>query len=213
MNVTFKKKLKSFFILRTIAYLSCVYAIGSLLIAIGAIPVLHLPAQTMTVFGLILIALGSGGIKPCVSAFGGDQFKLPEQAAQLATFFSFFYFSINAGSLISTTLTPILREDVHCFGDLDCFSAAFGVPGVLMVIAIIVFIAGRSMYVVKKPAGNVVVLVSKCVVVSFYLSKNQIYLLMKFYFFRMQFRKNRNKVKSNFPIGWIMPNQNMANSS
>lgn len=25
--------------------------------------------------GLFLIALGTGGIKPCVSAFGGDQFE------------------------------------------------------------------------------------------------------------------------------------------
>jgi solute carrier family 15 oligopeptide transporter 1 len=33
--------------------------------------------------GLALIALGTGGIKPCVAAFGGDQFKLPEQERQL----------------------------------------------------------------------------------------------------------------------------------
>lgn len=25
--------------------------------------------------GLALVALGTGGIKPCVSAFGGDQFE------------------------------------------------------------------------------------------------------------------------------------------
>ena len=127
---------------------------------------MNLPAKAMTVIGLLLIGLGSGGIKPCVAAFGGDQFKIPEQAKQLATFFSFFYFSINAGSLISTSLTPILREDVHCFGDLDCFSLAFGVPGVLMVVSIIVFIFGRVLYTVKKPTGNVIVLVSKCVLVS-----------------------------------------------
>lgn len=86
--------------------------------------------------GLILIAVGTGGIKPCVSAFGGDQFKLPEQAKQLATFFSLFYMAINAGSLVSTTITPILREDVYCFGEETCFSLAFGVPGVLMVVSI-----------------------------------------------------------------------------
>lgn len=174
---------------RTILYLSCVYATGSTLIALGAIPVLHLPAQTFTVIGLLLIGLGSGGIKPCVSflsselilelsltvflhqvsAFGGDQFKIPEQVKQLASFFSFFYFSINAGSLISTYLMPILREDVHCFGDLDCFSLAFGVPGVLMIISIVVFVAGRKLYTVKKPTGNVIVEVSKCVVVSSFI--------------------------------------------
>lgn len=86
--------------------------------------------------GLVLIALGSGGIKPCVSAFGGDQFVLPQQELQLAMFFSMFYFSINAGSLISTTVTPILREKVHCFDEESCYSLAFGVPGILMIVSI-----------------------------------------------------------------------------
>jgi solute carrier family 15 oligopeptide transporter 1 len=147
-------------------YLSCVYAIGSVLIAIGAIPTLNLPAQLMTVIGLLLIGLGSGGIKPCVAAFGGDQFKIPEQAKQLATFFSLFYFSINAGSLIATYLMPVLRNDVHCFGELSCFSLAFGVPGVLMVISVFIFVCGKSLYIVKKPAGNVIVDVTKCIFVS-----------------------------------------------
>lgn len=120
---------------RTIFYLSLVYTIGSVVIALGAIPTLHLPASGATVIGLLLIAIGTGGIKPCVSAFGGDQFKLPEQAKFLATFFSLFYLSINAGSLLSTTITPLLREN-HCFGELSCYSLAFGVPGILMVVSI-----------------------------------------------------------------------------
>ncbi|XP_050080270.1 peptide transporter family 1-like [Anopheles maculipalpis] len=148
---------------KTIFYLSIVYCAGSTLIALGAIPPLNLPATWMTVLGLLFIAVGSGGIKPCVSAFGGDQFKLPEQAAQLAKFFSLFYFSINAGSLISTTLTPILREDVHCFGDNSCFSLAFGVPAVLMILAIVIFVCGRRMYTINKPSGNMIVLVFKCI--------------------------------------------------
>lgn len=90
----------------------------------------------MTLIGLALIAVGSGGIKPCVAAFGGDQFRIPEQVYQMTTFFSIFYFSINCGSLISSTVTPILRHDVRCFEEDDCFPLAFGVPGVLMVISI-----------------------------------------------------------------------------
>lgn len=112
------------------------YVVGNLVITLGAIPTLNLPAKAVTILGLVLIAVGTGGIKPCVSAFGGDQFKLPEQAKYLATFFSLFYLAINVGSLISTTLTPILREDVHCFGDVSCFSLAFGVPGILMLLSI-----------------------------------------------------------------------------
>ena len=33
----------------------------------------------MSFIGLFLIAVGTGGIKPCVASFGGEQFKLPEQ--------------------------------------------------------------------------------------------------------------------------------------
>uniref|UniRef100_A0A8C7K8Y5 Solute carrier family 15 member 1a n=1 Tax=Oncorhynchus kisutch TaxID=8019 RepID=A0A8C7K8Y5_ONCKI len=62
----------------------------------------------MSMVGLFLIALGTGGIKPCVAAFGGDQFE-DHQEKQRSTFFSIFYLSINAGSLLSTVITPILR--------------------------------------------------------------------------------------------------------
>lgn len=150
----------------TILYLSIVYACGSVIIALGAIPTLNLPGQTMTLIGLALIALGSGGIKPCVAAFGGDQFEMPAQAAQMATYFSLFYFAINAGSLISTSVTPLLRQDVKCFDSDDCYSLAFGVPGVLMVVSIFVFVFGKFLYKITPPAGNMVVLVSKCIGVS-----------------------------------------------
>lgn len=148
---------------KTILYLSVVYAIGGVIVALGAVPSLNLPVQPATILGLVLIAIGTGGIKPCVSAFGGDQFRLPEQAKQLATFFSLFYFAINAGSMISTSITPILREDVHCFGDNDCFPLAFGVPAILMLLSVVIFIAGKKLYVMKPPAGNMIFGVSQCI--------------------------------------------------
>lgn len=113
---------------------------GNVIIAIGAVPNIPLKPDLATMVGLLLISLGTGGIKPCVSAFGGDQFKLPEQTKHLAMFFSLFYMAINAGSLISTTLTPILREDVNCFGENGCYSLAFGVPAALMVCSISKFL-------------------------------------------------------------------------
>lgn len=122
--------------------------------------------RALTILGLFLIALGSGGIKPCVAAFGGEQFKLPEQAAQLAVFFSAFYFSINAGSLISTSVTPILREDVKCFGMDDCFPLAFGVPAILMALAIIIFVTGKPLYKILPNQGNMLVKVCSCIFVS-----------------------------------------------
>ncbi|RVE49239.1 hypothetical protein evm_006131, partial [Chilo suppressalis] len=148
---------------RTILYLSLVYATGSVFISLAAMPPVNLPPLTFTILALLLIAFGTGGIKPCVSAFGGDQFKLPEQAKYLGYFFSLFYFSINAGSLLSTFLTPILRADVHCFGENDCYSLAFGVPGILMIVSILFFVAGKRLYIIRNPSGNIFGRVSACI--------------------------------------------------
>lgn len=83
-----------------------------------------------------MITFGAGGIKPCVTAFGGDQFKLPEQERHLAIYFSVLYFVLCIGSLIAKTVSPILRSEVHCFGDKDCYSLAFGAPGLIVLLAI-----------------------------------------------------------------------------
>ncbi|XP_031697464.1 solute carrier family 15 member 2-like, partial [Anarrhichthys ocellatus] len=121
---------------RTIIYLSVVYVIGHVVKSVGAIPTVgnsnvHI---SLSMLGLILIAFGTGGIKPCVAAFGGDQFD-EEHGNERRKFFSIFYMSINAGSLLSTIITPILRGDVQCFGG-DCYALAFGVPAALMMVAL-----------------------------------------------------------------------------
>ncbi|KAJ0062300.1 hypothetical protein NL108_007503 [Boleophthalmus pectinirostris] len=117
----------------------------------------------LSMVGLLLIALGTGGIKPCVAAFGGDQFS-DEQEKQRSTFFSIFYLSINAGSLLSTIITPILRaQQCGIHTKQQCYPLAFGVPAALMVVALIVFIVGSGMYNKTEPQGNILVKVCKCV--------------------------------------------------
>jgi len=95
--------------------------------------------------GLALIAFGSGGIKPCVSAFMGDQFK-PEQSHLLQKAYGAFYWSINFGSFFSFLLIPWVKDR---YG----FSLAFGVPGILMAIATAVFWLGTKHYV-RVPPGR-----------------------------------------------------------
>ncbi|XP_071418292.1 solute carrier family 15 member 2 isoform X5 [Pithys albifrons albifrons] len=148
---------------KTIIYLSIVYVVGHLIKSVGAIPSLGNQAVhvVLSMTGLFLIALGTGGIKPCVSAFGGDQFE-EEHTSERSKFFSIFYLSINAGSLISTFVTPVLRGDVKCFGE-DCYALAFGVPAALMVLALVVFIAGSGLYRKTPPQGNVLLEVCKCI--------------------------------------------------
>uniref|UniRef100_A0A665WN53 Solute carrier family 15 member 2 n=1 Tax=Echeneis naucrates TaxID=173247 RepID=A0A665WN53_ECHNA len=148
---------------KTIIYLSIVYVIGHVVKSVGAIPTVgssdvHI---ALSMVGLILIALGTGGIKPCVAAFGGDQFD-EHSISERQKFFSIFYMSINAGSLLSTVVTPILRGDVQCFGG-DCYALAFGVPAALMVVALVVFIAGSSLYKKSPPQGNILLEVCNCI--------------------------------------------------
>lgn len=151
---------------KTIFSLSIVYAIGSSVVAIGSFEPLKLSAREFTFIGLTLIVIGSGGIKPCVAAFGGEQFKLPEQAQQLMKFFSIFYFAINLGSVLSTFITPMLRT-MSCFGMSECYAAGFGLPAILMILSIVIFASGRSMYRVILPQENMIVNVFKCFTVSF----------------------------------------------
>ncbi|XP_051814860.1 solute carrier family 15 member 2 isoform X2 [Acanthochromis polyacanthus] len=148
---------------KTIIYLSIVYVIGHVVKSVGAIPTVggrdvHI---ALSMLGLILIAFGTGGIKPCVAAFGGDQFE-DEHVRERQKFFSIFYMSINAGSLLSTIITPILRGDVQCFGG-DCYALAFGVPAALMVVSLVVFIAGSGMYKKNPPQGNILLEVCNCI--------------------------------------------------
>lgn len=92
--------------------------------------------REIAIIGLLLVAIGAGGRKPCVAAFGGDQFTLPEQTVQMTRFFSVLYFAINSGSVLASTITPILRQDFTCFGEQDCFPLAFGVPCIMMFLSI-----------------------------------------------------------------------------
>jgi len=97
-------------------------------------------------FGLIVIAFSAGAIKSCVSANVGDQFDHKNQHL-MSSIYGWFYFSINAGSMISLFLIPVIY---------DKFGAAwaFGVPGIVMAIATIIFFSGRNRYV-KIPAAGV----------------------------------------------------------
>ncbi|XP_033629338.1 solute carrier family 15 member 1-like isoform X1 [Asterias rubens] len=156
---------------RTILYISVIYMIGNAVMCLTALPpqTTGSPELVGPLIGLLLIGLGTGGIKPCVAAFGGDQFNA-DQEEYIQKFFSIFYFSINAGSLISTFFTPILRHDVQCFGN-DCYALAFGVPAALMFVAVLIFFLGRYYYKVYPPTGNVVWEVVKA---TFYAIKTRI---------------------------------------
>ncbi len=127
---------------RTILWLSIVYCLGHLVLSLteGSITGLY--------WGLGLIAVGAGGIKPCVSAHVGDQFGR-KNWFRLRTVFQAFYWIINFGSFFATMLIPITKEILGT-------AIAFAIPGVLMAMATVVFWMGRNrfVHVPARPGGR-----------------------------------------------------------
>lgn len=124
---------------RTILYLSLLYCVGHGILAVWE-------SAAGMYAGLAFIALGSGGIKPCVSAHVGDQFT-EKNKHLLEKVYELFYFSINFGSFFSSLLIPWTLPRYGA-------SVAFGIPGILMGIATFVFWMGRKYYVIVPPSGK-----------------------------------------------------------
>lgn len=128
----------------TILWVSLFYCLGHGVLACSDL-FTTVDARLWCLFaGLALIAFGAGGIKPCVSAFMGDQFK-PEQSHLLQKAYGAFYWSINLGSFFSFLVIPWIK-DHHGYG------WAFGVPGIFMGIATLIFWLGRKHYVRIPPS-------------------------------------------------------------
>ncbi|MBF5041478.1 POT family MFS transporter [Aggregicoccus sp. 17bor-14] len=125
---------------KVIFWLSLVYCLGHACLAFFE------DVPTGFYLGLLLIAVGSGGIKPCVAAMVGDQFTEANKHL-INKVFSVFYWSINLGSFFAALFIPAVLAK---WGP----AVAFGIPGVLMLLATIIFWAGRRHYVVVPPTRH-----------------------------------------------------------
>ncbi|KAL2336988.1 hypothetical protein Fmac_011434 [Flemingia macrophylla] len=158
----------------TIASFATIYVIGMILLTLSATaPGIKPPcdangchptsAQTAACFvALYLIALGTGGIKPCVSAFGADQFDEADEKEKIrkSSFFNWFYFSINIGALIASSVLVWVQMNVG-------WGWGFGVPAVAMVIAIIFFFSGSKLYRLQIPGGSPLTRICQVIVAAF----------------------------------------------
>ncbi|KMM73989.1 major facilitator transporter [Xanthomonas sp. NCPPB 1128] len=117
----------------TILWFSLIYCVGHLCLA------LFEGNRTGFFLGLGLIALGAGGIKPLVASFMGDQFDQGNKHLAKVVFDAF-YWIINFGSLFASLLIPLALKNLGP-------AWAFGIPGILMLVATLVFWAGRHRYV------------------------------------------------------------------
>ena len=132
---------------RTIIGISLLYCVGHGLLALMDYPAItNMEPKWVLAAGLVCLGMGSGGIKPCVSAHVGDQFGTKNQHL-ISKVFGWFYFSINVGAVLSMVVCPWLLQE-HGPG------WAFGVPGVVMALATFVFWLGRNKFVHIPPGGR-----------------------------------------------------------
>lgn len=110
---------------------------------------------------LYLIALGTGGIKPCVSSYGADQFDDADEVEKehKSSFFNWFYFSINIGALIASSLLVWIQDNVG-------WGWGFGIPAVAMAIAVVSFFSGTRLYRNQKPGGSPLTRICQVMVAS-----------------------------------------------
>ncbi|KAE8726457.1 Protein NRT1/ PTR FAMILY 8.1 [Hibiscus syriacus] len=112
--------------------------------------------------GLYLIALGTGGIKPCVSSFGADQFDDSDETEKKkkSSFFNWFYFSINIGALVASSVLVWIQTNVG-------WAWGFGIPAVAMAIAVASFFSGTRLYRNQRPGGSPLARICQVIVASF----------------------------------------------
>ncbi|KAL7240459.1 hypothetical protein ACSBR2_006168 [Camellia fascicularis] len=98
---------------------------------------------------LLLTALGAGGIRPCVVAFGADQFDEtdPKQKTKTWKFFNWYYFCMGTSMLVAVTVIVYIQDYVG-------WGWGLGVPSIAMFLSIVAFVVGYPLYRNLDPAGS-----------------------------------------------------------
>ncbi|CAN6290103.1 unnamed protein product [Urochloa humidicola] len=111
--------------------------------------------------GLYMMAIGAGGIKPCVSSFGADQFddRIPAERLKKDSFFNWFFFAIYIGSFVSGTAVVWVQDH---YG----WVVGLGIPTLFIAFAMASFMLGSSSYRVQKPLGSPIVRVFQVIVAA-----------------------------------------------
>ncbi|KAL5553191.1 hypothetical protein UlMin_040592 [Ulmus minor] len=149
----------------TITIASIIYQIGMISLTLSAILPNARPPKCVTgsencqeanggqiailYVSLLLTAIGSGGIRPCVVAFGADQFdeKDPEQNTKTWNYFNWYYFSMGASILVAVTVLVYIQDNIG-------WGWGLGIPAIAMFLSIIVFLFGYPLYRNLDPAGS-----------------------------------------------------------
>ncbi|XVF30102.1 hypothetical protein REPUB_Repub16aG0027900 [Reevesia pubescens] len=114
-------------------------------------------------FSLYLVAFGQGGHKPCVQAFGADQFDTQdlEECKAKSSFFNWWYFGLCFGTLIAFLVLNYIQDNLS-------WILGFGIPCIMMVVALFVFLCGTTYrYSVKRDEKSPFVRIAQVLVLAF----------------------------------------------
>lgn len=111
---------------------------------------------------LYLTGFGAAGIRPCVAAFGADQFDETSRDYQshLDRFFNLFYLSVTTGAIVAFTAVVYIQMQ-HGWG------SAFGALCIAMGVANTVFYLGTPLYRHRLPGGSPLTRVAQVLVAAF----------------------------------------------
>ncbi|GLJ39658.1 hypothetical protein SUGI_0810770 [Cryptomeria japonica] len=167
----------------TIAVFSSIYFVGMATLTVSASVSILQPSSctgdvcptattlqsAVFLLGLYLVALGTGGIRPCVSSFGADQFDdtNPTERKKKGSFFNWFYFSVNVGALVSSSILVWVQDNVG-------WGWGIGIPTAFMALAIGCFLLGAPLYRFQKPGGSPLTRICQVVVASLRKLQNKV---------------------------------------
>lgn len=142
---------------KTVIVVGLIYLLGHILMPLTAIRK-NIPGPLI---GMCILAIGAGGIKSSVAAFGGDQ--IPDgNDKMIEKYFSLFYTAINLGAFVAQFVTPILSNDVSCV-DNHCYPLGFGVPAATFLLTYLIFVAGKRTYNIVPSSKSVLSKFVHCV--------------------------------------------------
>ncbi|KAG6492154.1 protein NRT1/ PTR FAMILY 1.1-like [Zingiber officinale] len=124
------------------------------------------PSQLALLLGaFVVMAIGTGGVRPCSLAFGADQFDRPQSRTHagnvrvLQTFFNWYYVSVGVSVVVSLTVIVYIQDHMG-------WRIGLGVPVALMAASTLLFLLGSIMYVKVKPNTSVLAGLAQVAVVA-----------------------------------------------
>ncbi|KAK6532044.1 hypothetical protein TWF694_003207 [Orbilia ellipsospora] len=161
---------------KTIVYFCMIYIVGLIVLFVSSLPFSLEAGSGLGGFicAIILIGLGTGGIKANVSPLIAEQYTRKKMAVKtlpsgervildpaltIQRIYMLFYLSVNVGSL-SVLATPYMEYKLSW-----SFSSAYLLCLCMFILGFVVLVLGRNKYIVRPPKGSIITNAFRAVII------------------------------------------------